>query len=92
MDPGISRYQELGLPDNYLLPIPSLFMFGFDYDAHFMMSAGSRMLKGFILADERLRRDAGGQHLPVSQYRIQLRQKYRTNIETLKRLDIIKEK
>ncbi len=89
---GDFPFEELGLPDNYLLPMPSVFSFGFDYDAHFMMAAGSRMLRGFILADERFRRDAEAQRLPAVQYRDQLRGKYRIYIATLKRLGIIKEK
>lgn len=89
---GDFPFKELGLPDNYELPIPSLFIFGFDYDSHFMMSAGSRMLRGLLLAEERLRREASLQHLTVAQHKENLRAKYRTYIATLKSLGIIKEK
>jgi hypothetical protein len=89
---GDFPFQELGLPDNSLLPIPSLYAFGFEYDSRYMMAAGPRMLKGLILADERFRREAGVRQLSAVQYRNQLRDKYRTDIATLKRLGIIKEK
>jgi hypothetical protein len=89
---GDFPFKEMGLPDNYSLPIPSLFAFGFDYDARFVMLTGSRVLKGLLLADERLRREADSQHVPAGQYRHQLQEKYRTCIATLKSLGIIKEK
>jgi hypothetical protein len=89
---GDFPFRDLGLPDNYSIPIPSLFEYGFDYDSHFMMSAGSRMLKGFLLAEERLRQDASSQHLTVGQFKKNLREKYQTHIATLKSLGIIKEK
>jgi len=56
-----------------------------------MMFAGTRMLKGLILAEERFRREAKAHHLSAVEYRKQLREKYRIDIATLKHLGIIKE-
>lgn len=36
-------FQELGLPDNYVLPIPALTIFGFSFDSAFVQRAGDRL-------------------------------------------------
>jgi hypothetical protein len=88
---GDFPFRDLGIPDNYSLPIPSLYAFGFDYDPLYLMKTGPRMWKGLLLADERLRREANSQHLSVGQYKAILRERYRTSIATLKSLGILKE-
>jgi hypothetical protein len=88
---GNFPFQELGIPNNYELPIPSLYLFGFDFDSRFLTLTGARVWKGLLLADERLRRDADSQHLSIGQHKENLREKYRASIETLKTLGIIKE-
>jgi hypothetical protein len=88
---GNFPFKELGIPNNYELPIPSLYLFGFDFDSRFLTLTGTRVWKGLLLADERLRRDADSQHLSIGQYKENLREKYRASIETLKTLGIIKE-
>ncbi|MBI4446537.1 MAG: N-acetylmuramoyl-L-alanine amidase, partial [Acidobacteria bacterium] len=40
---GDFPFQELGLPENYTLPLPSIFLFGFDCDPYFLKSTGTRM-------------------------------------------------
>jgi len=88
---GNFPFQELGIPNNYELPIPSLFLFGFDFDSRFLMLAGTRMWKGLLLADERLRQEAESQHLSIDRHKEILRERYRTSIAMLKTLGIIKE-
>jgi hypothetical protein len=88
---GDFPFQGLGVPDNYGLPVPSLYMFGFDFDSRFLELAGPRMRKGLLLADEQLRRDANTQHLSLDRHREILRENYRTSIARLKTLGIIKE-
>jgi hypothetical protein len=88
---GDFPFQELGVPDNYSLPVPSLFVFGFDFDSHFLMLTGTRMWRGLLLGDERLRREADAHNLPIVQYRQILQERYRTSIATLKTLGILKE-
>lgn len=88
---GDFPFRELGLPDNHGMPIPSLFVFGFDYDSRFVMLSGTRIWKGMILADEQLRRDAEARRLPVARHKEMLRENYRASIATLKSLGIIKE-
>ncbi len=88
---GEFPYKELGLPDNYSLPVPSIFAFGFDYDPSFLMSGGPKMWKGLISADERFRREAKAQNLSPSRYREILRERYRSSIAALKDLGVLKE-
>jgi hypothetical protein len=88
---GNFPFQELGLPNNYELPIPSLFVFGFDFDSRLLSLTGTRMWKGLLLADERLRRTADSQQLSIGQYKEILRGRYRTSMAKLKALGIIKE-
>jgi hypothetical protein len=88
---GDFPFEELGIPDNYSLPIPSLFAFGFDFNAAYLMKTGPRMWKGVLLANEQLRREANSRHLTVGQYKEILRERYRTSIATLKSLGVIKE-
>jgi hypothetical protein len=88
---GSFPFQELGIPNNYELPVPSMYVFGFDFDSRFLMLAGTRMWKGLLLADERLRREADSQHLSIDRYKEILRERYRTSIAVLKTMGIIKE-
>jgi hypothetical protein len=88
---GDFPFQQLGLPDNYALPIPSLTVFGFDFDSRFLMYSGTRLWKGMRLSEKSFRQDAKDQHLSIEQHKINLRKKYWTSIETLKTLGILKE-
>ncbi len=88
---GNFPFKEIGIPNNYELPVPSMYLFGFDFDSHFLMLAGTRMWKGLLLADEQLRREADSQHLSIGQHKEILRERYRTSIAMLKTLGIIKE-
>ena len=46
-------FHEMGLEDNYGLPIPALYLFGYGYDPTFVESTGARLWKGLLLAEER---------------------------------------
>jgi hypothetical protein len=88
---GDFPFEELGVPDNYSLPLPSIFIFGFDFDPSVLMSTGFRMWKGLLSADERLRKEAIAQQLSIGQYKQVLRERYRASITTLKTMGVIKE-
>jgi hypothetical protein len=88
---GNFPFQEMGIPNNYELPIPSLYLFGFDFDSRFLTLTGTRIWKGLLSADERLRREADSQHLSIGQHKEILRERYQKSIATLKTLGIIKE-
>lgn len=74
---GNFPFEEVGLPDNYAQPLPSLYLFGFSYDAQFFAATGARMWKGLITAEEMLRQEAKTKSLNVAQLKTQLRNQYR---------------
>lgn len=73
-------FERVGLPDNYALPLPSIALFGFEYDQNFARRAGPRMVLEAQLADRQLRDAALAAHVSLSAYRKQLRNRYRTDL------------
>lgn len=74
---GNFPFVELGLKNNYELPVPSLQEFGFGYNSSFVESMGARMWKGLLASDERVRQEAATRGVSLSQYRALLHQRYR---------------
>lgn len=72
-------FDRLGLPDNYALPLPSVALFGFEYDADFARRAGPRMFREAQLADQQLRDRALAAHVGLAEYRKQLQKMYRAD-------------
>jgi N-acetylmuramoyl-L-alanine amidase len=81
---GNFPFVELGLSDNYELPPASIWAFGFTYDPTFVESTGMRLWQGVLMAEDRLRRQAAAQGLPVARYRVILQQRYREVSAALK--------
>jgi hypothetical protein len=73
-------FAQLGLPDNYARPLPSLTALGFEYDATFVHWAGTRLYAGVELAEEALARDAAASGLTVPELRKMLRKRYRARM------------
>ncbi len=69
-------FDQFGLPDNYVLPLPAVSVFGFDYDANFVRQAGVRLYLEAQLADQVLRDRARVAHLAVPVYRSVLQKRY----------------
>ena len=82
---GDFPFSEVGLPDNYQLPLPSVYEFGFLYDSSFVNATGERLWKGLSKAEELLRQQATAQGVPVAQLSKRLRENYRQIIENLKK-------
>lgn len=80
---GDFPFAQLGLPDNYALPPPSVYMFGFDYDLLYLKSTGYRLWRGLFLAEERVREESLARRLPISVYKATLRGKYRKIAEAV---------
>jgi len=78
-------YQEFGLPDNYAIPHPSLYLFGFGYDPAYLKSTGSDLWKGLVSAEEQMRESSAEQGLTVSEYRKVLQQRFRGALEAVRR-------
>ena len=70
-------FQELGLPDNYQIPNPALYLFGFDYDPAYTNATGPDLWKGLALAEERRRESAAERGVTVAEYRKILQQRYK---------------
>jgi hypothetical protein len=69
-------FRQMGLPDNYQIPNPSLYLFGFEYDSDYTNATGLEMWKGLALAEEQVREAAAGHGLTVPEYRRVLQQRY----------------
>jgi hypothetical protein len=74
---GNFPFEDMGLPDNYAQAIPSLSLFGFNYDATFFAATGARMWKGVITAEEIVREEARKKSISPAQLKNQLRNDYR---------------
>jgi len=69
-------FQEIGLPDNYQIPNPSLYVFGFEYDPVYLNSSGEEVWKSLAAAEERVRQAAAERGIPLRQYRGRLQENY----------------
>jgi hypothetical protein len=70
-------FEQLGLPNNYALPLPAVAVFGFRADAPLAGLAPPSMLLGVELAEQALRRQAAGMHVRVAAFRKTLEMRYR---------------
>jgi hypothetical protein len=84
---GRFPFAELGLPNNYDVPVPSVYVFGFGYDATFLKSAGMSW-KGLDLAEQQIRTDAGaaGARSSATRYRATLQRRYRAIVGEIKKI------
>lgn len=89
---GVFPFAELGLPDNYAAPPPSLYVFGFGYDDTYVKLTGNRVWQGLLMAEDRVRRQAASRGLPLSTYRATLQRRYRQITAALKSKSAGKEK
>lgn len=77
-------FTEIGLPDNYSMPVPAMWVFGFSYDGTLMSLSGTPFWKGLLLGEDQLRQHASAHGLDIAAYRSLLRQKYRRVLESVK--------
>jgi hypothetical protein len=70
-------FQEVGLPENYQIPNPALYLFGFDYDPSYRNATGPDLWKGLALAEERRRESAAERGVTVAEYRKILQHRYK---------------
>lgn len=76
-------FEALGLPVNYLQPLASLYLFGFESDQTYVNGAGMSLRMGLAASEDRLRQAAAANHMPVQQYRAMLRRRYRDYMTAL---------
>lgn len=70
-------FRELGLPNNYQIPNPSLYLFGYEYDLAYTRVTGPDLWKGLATADERVAHAAAKKGLKLAEYRILLQHRFR---------------
>jgi hypothetical protein len=77
-------WAEVGLPDNYALPAPSLWVFGFEYDGSLVEASAGPYWRGLLLGEEQLRQNATAHGMDVSAYRRILAGRYRGILNAVK--------
>jgi hypothetical protein len=70
-------FRQMGLPENYQVPNPSLYLFGFEYDPTYTHSTGPDLWTGLALAEQQVRQAAAGRGVTPAEYRQVLRQRFR---------------
>ena len=74
---GNFPFAEMGLPDNYEIPLPSQTLFGFGYDPVFLQATGSRIWKGLLTADDLIRERAKQDRVSAAVYKTRLQQEFK---------------
>ncbi len=80
---GKFPFAGVGLPDNYSIPLASLYVFGFDYDTVFLKMTGTRW-HGLDIAELRVARQAAAEGLETGRYRAILQHRYKDIASALK--------
>jgi len=81
---GNFPFIDIGLPDNYATPPPSIYTFGFKYDTAFVNATGERVWQGLALAEDQIRNQAAARKIPLPQYRSLLQKQYKDVMATIK--------
>jgi hypothetical protein len=81
---GNFPFREIGLADNYALPPPSIYAFGFGYDPTFVHHTGVRLWQGLALAEDQMQTQAAARGIAVSSYRAILQKKYKEVLAALR--------
>ena len=68
-------FAAVGLPDNYAEPLPSMIVFGFEYNSAFVKASGGRW-KGLDLAETQVAQQAASLGMTVTRYRAILQHRY----------------
>ena len=70
-------FREMGLTDNYQIPNPSIYLFGFQYDPVYTSATGPGLWKSLAEAEARVREGAGQRGMNPAEYRKILQQRFR---------------
>jgi hypothetical protein len=69
-------FAALGLPDNYEIPNPAFYLFGFEYDQAYVNATGAGIWKGLALAKQRTLENAAARGMTLAEYRHVLQKRY----------------
>jgi N-acetylmuramoyl-L-alanine amidase len=81
---GNFPFRDLGLSDNYAVPPPAIYAFGFNYDPSYVHATGVRLWQGLALAEDQMQTQAASRGIPVSRYRAILQKQYKEILAALK--------
>lgn len=70
-------FQRLGLPVNYLTPLPAITLFGFKFDDYYSNLAADELQDGISAGETILRQTASGRGLSTAAYRRELARRFR---------------
>jgi hypothetical protein len=73
-------FEEIGLPNNYALPLPSVAAFGFQCDASYSQVGGVRLSEGAGQGERELAQGAAAAGIGVAAYRNRLQKLYRDRL------------
>lgn len=76
-------YQELGLPDNYEVPMPSVALFGLRYDERQLATSPSGFARSLRRGVQELEQRARSLGMNPAQYQAAMRQRYREILRSL---------
>jgi hypothetical protein len=77
-------FSEMGLSNNYDLPLVSLTDFGFEYDEAFLKAVGDNVWSGLIDSEKQIAGEARKQGRDVASYRTGLQNRYRRLYSSLR--------
>jgi hypothetical protein len=77
-------FSRVGLPDNYVQPLPGIHVFGFEYDSAYLDAAGTPAWAGIARAENQLREEALKRAMSAQVYRELLRKRYREQIAAVR--------
>ena len=77
-------FAEMGLSNNYDLPLASLTDFGFEYDEVFLKAIGDKVWRGLRDSEEQVAIEASKKRRDPASYRIDLQDRYRRLYASLK--------
>jgi hypothetical protein len=78
-------FAALGLPDNYQIPMPSLYRFGFGYGPAFVKAVGEPWA-GVVSGEKQLAMQAKAQGVTESRYKAMLQARYRQVFDQVKQM------
>jgi len=77
-------FEDLGLPDQYAVALPSIWAFGFEVDGAFRNAAGPKLRIGVNSGAQVLAERAATAGLPTVAYRKQIEQQYRRRLAAVR--------
>ena len=76
-------FEELGLANNYRIPLPAVAIFGFRFDRDFQKATDSALGRGLAMGEDLFRRRASALRLSADQHRAAVQRRYREIVKAL---------